>query len=268
MADDARAPVYEDLHAHQLVGQEARNRASAHRILPLLFERHRPASLLDVGCGLGTWLSVARELGVGDLQGVDGPWLQPELSRFPVEHIRVLDLEQSFDLGRRFDLVVCLEVAEHLSPEAAPGFVASLARHADVVLFSAAIPHQGGHHHVNERFPEYWRDLFAAEGCVALDFLRPRVWTDEAVLPWLRQNLLVFARRELARDGGPFAGLEAKEPLALVHPEMYLARLQALEPVAQEHSLLMQHLLAGRTVSASRNPDGAVVLHVAGPART
>ena len=140
-------------------------------------------------------------------------------------------------------------------------------RHADVVLFSAAIPHQGGHHHVNERFPEYWRDLFGAEGYAAVDLLRPRLWDDEAVLPWLRQNLLVFARRELLQAGGPFAGMEAKGPLALVHPAMYVSRMQELEALSREHAMIMQHLLAGHSVSASRGPDGALVLHAAAPAR-
>ena len=50
-------------------------------------------------------------------------------------------------------------MAEHLSPEAGAGLVASLARHGDVLLFSAASPGRGGEFHVNERSPEYWRSL-------------------------------------------------------------------------------------------------------------
>src|SRR6185436_8445732 len=147
MTDDPRHSMYEELHQHVLPATDAANRESAKLILSRLFERYRPKSVLDVGCGLGTWLDVARELGVGEIAGVDGPWLDPKLAKVPASNLRTVDLERPFDLGRRFGLAMSLEVAEHLSPAAAEAFVDSLVRHADVVLFSAAIPSQGGTHH-------------------------------------------------------------------------------------------------------------------------
>lgn len=260
--DDTRAPVYADLHSDQLLKQEDLNRASARLILSLLFERFRPRSVLDVGCGIGTWLAVAQELGVKDLAGVDGEWLDRKLARIRPELLRSLDLEKAFDLGRRFDLVVCLEVAEHLSAGAAEGFVGSLTRHADVVLFSAAIPMQGGHHHVNEQFPEYWARIFEAADYAVVDFLRPQIWYCSDVLPWLRQNAMVFARRELTEGSGPFADIQpGPVPLSMVHPEMYVARLESSKTALEQHAMLVELLLAGKTVSAVRNPDGSLTLH-------
>lgn len=261
--EDPRAQLYQDLHHGQIGEEEAANRASARFILPLLFEHYRPRSILDVGCGLGTWLDVARELGVADFLGVDGDWLDRKLVRVPQDRVRNLDLETAFDLGRRFDLVMNIEVAEHLSAAAADGFVASLVRHADVVLFAAAIPYQGGHHHVNEQFPAYWIAKFAGHGYVPLDFLRPQLWDKDEVLLWLRQNLLVFAKRSLTEAGAAFAGIPAGNGVfSVVHPDVYLARLEHVQSMLNEHRKLLELLESGKAVSAVRNPDGTLAVSV------
>src|SRR5689334_15431562 len=98
--DDERASIYDDLHHGQLLGEEDANRHSARTILSGLFARYRPGSVLDVGCGIGTWLATARELGVADVFGIEGQWLDPKLARIPAELIAVRDLEKGFDLGR------------------------------------------------------------------------------------------------------------------------------------------------------------------------
>jgi SAM-dependent methyltransferase len=258
---DPRPAIYRDLHRNQLRRQEEANRHSARVVLAELFRRFVPRSVLDVGCGLGTWLEVARGLGVGNVLGIEGEWLDRDLARLPPEQILALDLEHPFDLGRRFDLVVCLEVAEHLPERAAESFVASLVRHADVVLFSAAIPFQGGRHHVNEQFPEYWARLFARHGCRPLDFLRPALWHDSSVLWYLRQNSLVFAREELATGAGPFAGLALPAaPPALVHPDLYLMKLEHARSVAREHDKLLAVLRPGGRFSVVRQPNGQLTI--------
>jgi len=262
--EDPRAQMYQDLHHGQISDEEAANRASARFILPLLFEHYRPQSILDVGCGIGTWLDVAQELGVADILGVDGDWLDRKLVRVPQDRVRNLDLESAFDLGRRFDLVFNIEVAEHLSAAAADGFVASLVRHADVVLFSAAIPYQGGHHHVNEQFPDYWIAKFARHGYVPLDFLRPQLWNRDEILLWLRQNLLVFAKKRLTEAGAPLSGVAAGNGvLSVVHPDVYLARLAHVQSMLDEHRKLLELLESGKAVSAVRNPDGTLSVSVA-----
>ncbi|HEY6862635.1 MAG TPA: methyltransferase domain-containing protein [Burkholderiales bacterium] len=253
---DGRSSIYDDLHHHQLLEQEHANQYSARTILSDLFSRFRPASVLDVGCGIGTWLATARDLGVPDVFGIEGEWLDRKLAKIPAERIVARDLEKGFDLGRRFDLAICLEVAEHLSADAAARFVESLAAHADVVLFSAAIPFQGGHHHVNEQFPEYWAERFGHLGFLPFDFLRSAIWNNQSVLWWLRQNVLVFAKAHLAGAGGPFAGLAAPGPLSIVHPEVYLSRVGSLRAVAAEHEKVMAVLSSGGSISVERGPAG------------
>src|SRR6267142_3400467 len=139
---DKRDWEYTDLQGQQLMQELEQNRRSANAVLDILFKSYMPRSILDVGCGLGTWLGCAAERGVPMIRGVDGPWLNPALLQISPQFVQIRDLEQEFDLGERFDLVICLEVAEHLSEEAAGRFIASLVRHAPVILFSAAVPLQ------------------------------------------------------------------------------------------------------------------------------
>jgi SAM-dependent methyltransferase len=259
--NDTRSAVYQDLHHNQLQKQEEANRFSAELILAELFRHFQPKSLLDVGCGIGTWLAAAQRLGVADFRGIEGEWLDRKLAQVTEQAILNIDLEKPFDLGRRFDLVICLEVAEHLSPAAAAAFVESLARHSDVVLFSAAIPHQGGHHHVNEQFLDYWDRLFGQLGYRPVDFLRPLIWNDRAVLWWLRQNIVVFAREGLATGDGPFARLaERAGPLSIVHPDVYLSRLTSALATLEEHHKLMALLSSGNTFSVVRQPNGQITI--------
>ncbi|HZS08536.1 MAG TPA: methyltransferase domain-containing protein [Blastocatellia bacterium] len=202
-----------------------RARSSAREVVPLVIELIRPRSVIDVGCGVGTWLSVFGELGVEDVMGVDGEYVNREMLEIPGERFVPFDLSRPLGLERRFDLVMSLEVAEHLPPESAESFVASLTAHGPVVLFSAAIPFQGGTHHVNEQWPEYWARLFAAAGYEVIDCFRKRIWDNERVEWFYAQNLLLFVERGHL-EKSPALKNEREQTrvaqLALVHPRKYL----------------------------------------------
>ena len=126
---------------------------SAKEVVPHILELLRPESVVDVGCGVGSWLAVFREHGIEAFLGVDGAYVDGDLLQIPLEKFLPPDLSKPLQLDRRFDLAVSLEVAEHLPEECAATFVASLVALAPVVAFSAAISHQGGHQNVNEQWP-------------------------------------------------------------------------------------------------------------------
>jgi SAM-dependent methyltransferase len=211
---------------------QAGGRASAERVLPRVLAMVQPSSVVDFGCGSGGWLATAAALGVADIQGVDGAWVVPDTLEFPGERFRAVDLAAPLDLGRRYDLAFCLEVAEHLPPDAAPVLVDTLTAHAPAVLFSAAIPGQGGEGHVNEAWQSFWQALFTERGFECFDVLRGPLWTDPAIEVWYRQNLLLFVRQgDLAKTGRlPARPVDpSAAALDLVHPELFAGEVRARE---------------------------------------
>lgn len=161
-------------------------------VVPIVISLVRPQSVVDVGCGAGHWLSEFRRLGVERVLGLDGAYVNPDWLIIPKGLFRAVDLAKPFRLNERFDLAVCLEVAEHLPETAAASLVESLVNLSSVVLFSAAIPMQGGTHHINEQWPEYWRRLFQVHGYRMLDLIRREIWKNAAVKFWYRQNTFLF----------------------------------------------------------------------------
>jgi len=198
---------------------------SARIIVPLVLEQMSVASVVDVGCGWGAWLAVFRELGATTLLGLDQACVDPARLQVPRRSFRVVDLCRPVSLRRRFDLAVSLEVAEHLPPESAETFVHSVCRLADAVLFSAAVPHQGGTQHLNEQWPEYWAEHFRRCGFLPVDFLRRRIWQHPDVAWWYAQNIVFYASESFLRAHPKLAreqGTTGRVPAALVHPKRYL----------------------------------------------
>lgn len=196
---------------------------SAREVLPLVLDIVKPAGVVDIGCGTGNWLSIASELGVPDILGVDGPWVKQQLKIPPAKFI-AHDLTTPLKLDRRFDLALSLEVAEHLPASAAGVFVQNLCAAADVVVFSAAIPGQGGRRHVNEQWPAYWADLFHEHHYECYDFLRPRIWNNPGVAWHYAQNSMIFVRAGRDCSFG-----EAVRPLPLVHPALWSAQVSRMK---------------------------------------
>ena len=172
---------------------DAGSRRSARAVAGLLLPEMKIASLLDVGAGHGAWVAEWLAAGVKDVVAVDGDYVQRDQLAIPAGNFLAHDLATPLDLKRRFDLVQTLEVAEHLPHAKADLFVDNLVTHGDVILFSAAVPHQGGEHHVNAQPPEYWRAKFAARGFATFDFVRPAVADKGDVMPWYRFNSYLYA---------------------------------------------------------------------------
>jgi hypothetical protein len=183
----------------------------------------RIESAVDVGCGTGVWLSVLKEQGVKTIQGYDGAWvLGAEALAIPRECFAPVDLNRPLEVDGTFDLAISVEVAEHLDPASAATFVHSLTRLSDLILFSAAVPGQGGTNHINEQWPAYWVDLFQQESFQVVDLLRSIIWDEPRIPYWYRQNLLLFINNKSKPDLVQSLQRECRPPLCLIHPELYL----------------------------------------------
>jgi SAM-dependent methyltransferase len=211
---------------YETVYQQVRD--SAAEVVPLVVELLHPRRVVDVGCGTGTWLAAFAARGASEILGFDGEYVDRALLDIPQDCFVPVDLSQSLPLDRRYDLAVCLEVAEHLPGSRAATLVNELTALAPVVLFSAAIPFQNGVNHINEQWPEYWADHFRTRGFIAIDCLRRAIWRNPKVAWFYAQNILLFAEEQFARSDRVLARELAATnigPLSLVHPSCFLQRL-------------------------------------------
>jgi SAM-dependent methyltransferase len=179
--------------------ESVHNTNAAEVIVPLVLDLLHPRSILDVGCGIGTWMNTFSKFGVGEVMGIDGDYVDKDLlaKYISLEDFDAVNLEAPFDLNRRFDLVISLEVAEHLKESSAEVFIDSICKHADIVLFSAAIPGQGGQNHLNEQWLSYWLQKFSKRGYKVYDPFRQIIWKDNTVETWYRQNMVLFSKENL-----------------------------------------------------------------------
>jgi hypothetical protein len=215
--------------------REARVSASAAALVPRLVELLGPRSVIDIGCANGLWLEAFSRCGVELVRGIDGPWVPRESLRIPAAAFSTLDFGRCAlpyplgGTGEHFDMLLCLELLEHLPPDRADALVEAMCALSDALIVSAAVPHQGGTGHVNEQWPDHWRGLFAARGFVACDFLRIACWDDERIAPWYRQNIVGYFRGAVPPHIHAFASEQAlrlvDQPLALCHPGVFSYKL-------------------------------------------
>lgn len=192
------------------------SRNSAEAVAAIMMELVGPASVIDFGCGIGTWLSVFSKMNVKTIKGVDGDHVDRSKLLISGEDFIAANLDLPVTVGGSYDLAMSVEVGEHLKKESAKPFVDTLCSVAPVVMFGAAIPFQGGECHINEQWPTYWAEMFAQNGYTAVDCIRKRVWNDPSVAYYYAQNTLVYVDANRI-DDYPLL----KEELRTTDPRMF-----------------------------------------------
>jgi SAM-dependent methyltransferase len=231
------------------------SRASARVVLPLLFQIWRPRSVIDFGCGRGAWLAACDELGVQRLVGIDGEWAAKAGLCAPRIEFQARNLNSEVKLGETFDLAISVEVAEHIEPSASDKFYLSLTGLADAIVFSAAFLGQPGADHINTRPHSFWAEKFRAGGYAIFDLFRPRLWGDDRVEPWYRQNAFLYVKP--AHPLMPLLQAAGERPLAnlafvdCVHP---LFHFSALEEIARLNGT--RSPMAGRPAGTKAHKPG------------
>lgn len=185
---------------------------SAQIVVPFVCDVLNPTSVLEIGCGVGTWSQEFVNRGIADVLAVDGPWVDLQSLYIDSSKFKAHDLREPLNIQRRFDLAVCMEVAEHLPESMANMIVSLLTDHADTVLFAAAVPFQGGTDHINEQPQSYWAALFKEKGYEYYDIVRPEIWNNRSVEIWYRQNIIVYSKNKI--------DLKSKPILDVIHPEI------------------------------------------------
>lgn len=218
MSDVERTP-YDDTFFGEV---EEGSLRSARAVVPIVVDFVAPTSVVDVGCGTGGWLLAFQEHGIDDFLGIDGDYIDKDRLLVPRSRFMEADLLHPIRLDRTFDLVVSLEVAEHLPPESATSFVEFLTSLGSIILFSAAVPNQGGTNHLNEQPQDYWAALFDEFEFEPVDWLRDRIWDNEDIDWWYIQNSIIYRRSSLRRPKRDRNRICGEQPMSLnrIHPRM------------------------------------------------
>jgi SAM-dependent methyltransferase len=204
--------------------QQAGSLKSAKEVAPILLSLLKVKSIVDVGCGVGPWLKAFYDLGIKDILGIDGLWVNKNQLMIPKSLFLEKDLEKPLNLSKKYDLVISLEVAEHLPERYAKSFIEQLTKLGDFILFSAAIPSQGGTCHLNEQWQIYWAKLFEQRDFLPVDYVRGKIWDNNNVDYHYRQNIILYVKKEKLKNNKKlyFEYKKTKDfPLSIVHPKYY-----------------------------------------------
>lgn len=225
----------DNFHLHHL----NESLTSAKALVPVLLNYFEFSTVLDVGCGIGTWLKVFKENGKV-IYGIDGHYVNRAELLIDNDEFGSYDLSYPFDLKKRFDLLVCLEVAEHLHSERAFDFINSICKHSDLIVFSAAIPGQEGTLHYNEQLNDYWVNIFEKNQYSCFDSIRHQVWNDTRISWWYRQNVLVFIKNSIL-DDPKYKEIKHKSvnyKNTYVHPDLFFSKSNKAKYLAERADYL------------------------------
>jgi len=225
MVGHAEVNMYEEFYEKYTIGALR----SARVILPLVLAHLSVRSAVDIGCGCGAWLRALEELEVTDLAGYDGDYVDRSRLLTDPAKFTAVDLRDNFEIGRTFDLAISLEVAEHLPKRFAQPLVERLVTAAPFVLFSAAIPGQGGIHHLNEQWQDYWRAIFDSFRFSPVDLVRPKIWGHADIQVWYQQNIIVYCSEEALQNNQHLTPVPRHVSLNTVHPRLYETRVDSLK---------------------------------------
>lgn len=207
---------------------EDNNDTNATILVPMFIEMFQPKSVCDVGCGLGAFLGTFKKNGINEVSGFDGEWADREKIRkyLADTEFTCIDLEQEIPtVAQKYDLVLNFEVAEHINEMKSDNLIEFLTKLSDTVIFSAAIPGQGGYKHINEQWEEYWEEKFIKRGYKKYDIIRHKIFADKNITYWYRQNMLVYSNKDLSHF------TEVKLP-NIITPELFTIKNELTKTMA------------------------------------
>ncbi len=172
---------------------------SASQFVNIILKYYTPTSVVDIGCGAGLYLKEFQRLGISDILGIDGSPAAASEFLLEKDKLIIFDLAQKYKFKKKYDLSVCLEVAEHLPESDADTLVETIISAADDIIFTAAVPGQGPRSigHINEQPHSYWVEKFKQRNYKYLKAQTEEMRKEmsaKGVVWWLVNNLMVFKK--------------------------------------------------------------------------
>jgi len=167
-------------------------------ITELIYDKFKPKSVVDFGCGSGSYLYFFSKLGVNKLKGFEGSQKAIDLALIEKKYIDKCDITKKIELGETYDICICFEVAEHLHEGCVGVFLDNLCSSSATILFTAAPPDQGGRHHVNLKPMQYWIQKFGERHYhyqkSLTEELKKELNDIISALSWMKTNIMIFQR--------------------------------------------------------------------------
>lgn len=184
------------------------------KIANAIYKSLQPKSVIDVGCGSGQilyWLRRKnRFVPIQDRVVVRGFEKSVSATRFwpksVKDYIQIADCTEILPRSNVADVVICVEVAEHITEDSSPQLINNLcALSQNFIVFSAAPPGQGGIGHINEQIWDFWEEKFLSNGwiedisktnefraAIDLDLVNLVLGRKRRVSPWYRSNIRIL----------------------------------------------------------------------------
>jgi len=224
-----------------------------------MFELCKPASVVDFGCGVGSWLLVAEALGAEKLVGIEGEWMDETKLLCPKIKLINSNLEYEVALSGTFDLCISVEVAEHVDETYANTFIANLTKSSNTIIFGAAIPGQGGLNHVNEQPQSYWKEKIELHGYSCFDIFRPRLWGNTEVEAWYVQNTFLFTKCPQLLE--KLYKLKYLPIFDIVHPKLFNEKASHLKLLRDNIGLIRDAALNVESIDIQQAHDLMSLAH-------
>lgn len=224
--------------------REAITRHSAEEISSILLKKFDIKTVCDIGGGIGVWLNVFKnKIPKKHFKGVlfDGNYISKDMLLDP-DLFQECDLEKELETDQKFDLAICLEVAEHISAKRADSLIRDLTKLSDIILFSAAVPMQGGQGHINEQPCSYWRNIFKKYKFTCYDLIRPEIKNDDNIPFWYKNNIFIYTKKKLSLK--EFS--QSNDFADFIHYDMYKERLIQIKELEIRLKKKEEELLANR----------------------
>ena len=153
---------------------------------------YKPKKFADLGCGNGQYCAIFKSIGWNIVHGYEGT---PNIKSLGVyDDIMTIDLSQRRYVDIDYDLVLCLEVGEHIPRKHEQIFIENVCEFTSkYLILSWAIPGQGGTGHYNEQPNEYIIEQFVNRG-LKLSAAMTHVLRNHSTLPWFKNTIMVFKR--------------------------------------------------------------------------
>ena len=191
--------IYNDNFFHNTIKLES---DSAKAFVDIILEHFSPKSIIDIGCGAGIYLFEFKKKGIKNVFGIDGSEHAKSSFLLSKNKLEIFDLAKEYKADKKYDLCLCIEVAEHLREEDADTLIKTIIKSSDLVIFTAAVPGQGPRSidHINEQPHKYWIDKFSQNNYCFLDDLTKEMrlkMERKRVVWWIVNNLMIFKKNEI-----------------------------------------------------------------------